>query len=326
MKQKENSINSINSITRIRAWGMILNQVRAFQAKMREYGIEQVIADFNPRHHGNSAQDGNDPVFESETREFETHEAGTGKDPNRISLKEQNKRLAGKKFGSFPKRVHLAISNETGKEVIETAPTFSNTMLQASKCIFANVLDYHNAIRDRNESFCSFDLKLKAKGDIDIGFTVEGGSRRQCPVVERQHAFPEMAEWMEESVAQFRTALTEKFIGVLTNFVEEVNRDHPLDMVIDTHGEAVNITVNHEGSRTNEYYKALKALEQADPAFLSRFRELATAYAQIGGKIEIDSPDGVSFGIDKSSRIHVGPDAGQVPLVDNGECGDGPIA
>ena len=298
---------------------MILNQVRDFQAKMREYGIEQVIADFNLRHHGDSACDGNDPVFESETRE-----TGTEKDSNRISPKEQSKHLARKKFGSFPKRIHLVTSNETGREIIETQPTFSNTMLQASKCIFANVLDYHIAIRDRNEPFCSLDLKLKAKGDIDIGFTVEDGSRGQCPVVERQHAFPDLAEWMEENIAQFRTALTEQFIGVFADFVKEVNRDHPLDMAIDTNGEIVNITVNHEDGRTDEYYKALKVLEQADPALLSRLIELVTAYRHIGGKIEIDSPDGVQFGIDKSSPIHVGPEAGQVPLVDNRECGDSP--
>ena len=313
MKQEE------NSMTRIRAWGMILNQVRDFQAKMREYGIEQVIADFNLRRYGDNACDGNDPVFESGTRE-----TGMEKDLNRISLKEQNKRLARKKFGSFPNRIRLVTSNETGREIIETEPTFSNTMVQASKCIFANLLDYHIAVRDRNEPFCSLDLKLKAKGDINIGFTVEDGSRRQCPVVKRQHAFPELAEWMEENIVNFRTALTERFIGVFAKFVEEVNHDHPLDMAIDTYGEVVNITVNHEGGRIDEYPRVLNVLEQVDPALQSRLIELVEAYVHIGGKIEIDSPDGVQFGIDKSSRIHVGPKAGQVPLVNTGEYGDSP--
>ena len=308
-------MNNHDNTLQNRAWGRIFKQITAFQAKMREHEINSVTADFNCEMYDDGA-----PIFESQA-----HQGNRGW--TRIRKQADNRRLAKVNFVPFPERLEISGPNDRKIDRMAT-PThmYDPSMLRAAAIIFANVFDYVILAQDANEQPCEFDLKLGSQGDIDIGIMSGNESRRQWRAPEQIHAYPELADWLESEIYQLGKNLTERFKTVLEDFVAEVNRDYPsLDLVIDVHDGEFIASVNEGEGRTNTNFMVLHALEQVNPVFRSRLEGFMNAYRDLGGKIDIDHGQPmVPFGIDKSARIHVGPEQEPAPSTVSTECGDEP--
>ena len=287
-------MNNHDNTLQNRAWGRIFKQIMALQVVMREHGINSVTADFNFVMH-----DDGGPILDSES-----HMSGW----TRIRKQANDRRLAKVNFLPAPARLQISCRNDRKiNSGVRPSHMYDPSMLRAATIIFANVFDYVNHTENPNNQPYKFDLRLGSQGDIDIGIMSGNESRRQWRAPEQIHAYPELADWLESEIVQLEKNLTDRFKMILEDFVMEVNSVSSLDMMIDVHDGAFIASVNDGENRTNSDFMVLHALEQVNPIFRSSLEGFMNAYRGLGGKIDIDHGQPVvSFGIDKSVRIHVG--------------------
>ena len=203
------------------AWEQILNQIEAFQIKMKEFRIDSVIADCSRQNffdvlHG---------LVKNDTQQIslENYAFGPGPDDIRLSLAKNQK---------------PGITSEQLEVIREDSSDNDVTMEQASMTIFSNIFNYVNFLEESREDFSKYTSSLNVSGEISVGRVFENDHYEACKIPGITNTLRQLTGWVDREADRFKQDLTERFDKILQNTMLEINQTYPgLNLIAHLHGE-----------------------------------------------------------------------------------------
>jgi len=247
---------------RIAAWKLILEQIETLQARMEELGIQAVVDHY-------STEDG---IAGLQGSEFINGCA------NRIHLPEHD-------FGEAPAMVSIRATGQDEELVVHPFDGIVS-MQDAAAQIFDNICEYVYATGDPDAVIDGFDLRLEAKGGIDIQVLAERAEPWTVPGVTQTER--QISGWFDREIDRLTEELTDRFTEVLGRRLQEISTEHGgiALTALGGHGR-LTFKIEYEGRMWNFDTLRVEELEEAYPGLSEQVEALQDTYCALDGRLTV---------------------------------------